>query len=321
MSKYSDLSKNEEVGNDVDQSFQDIVVHMVGGLTLDEDENISPTVSSRLSIVPPHFRKNLIVQPTVWIILKESIVSFLNHFTGKYSMRAEGSIELWGDSELPEGLNLLLEVDDKEKFIMRFEENKSCAEVLNILNEKIEDESTKYECKVLLPKQREPHHHINSCIANYKCCTRGPLSPILLERSITAAGNLLRVEIDVVANPNSSCNSSLRNFVIVVSVPLELKIESVTMPLPKGTWNEVKRIVSWRIPQLPDNDSLKVLAQFKVKDIRKDINNEFPVMVSSVNNCSRDDLVPSKISLNVLTHDPSNIHVKSTSQFEFIHRI
>ena len=36
---------------------------------------------------------------------------------------------------------MLLEVDDKEKFIMRFEENKSCAEVLDILNEKTEDET------------------------------------------------------------------------------------------------------------------------------------------------------------------------------------
>ena len=157
-------------------------------------------------------------------------------------------------------------------------------------------------------------------IATYQCYNRGPTSPINMKKKVSTAGNIVRVAIQIQENPQSRIYvDTLKGFLIVLSVPPEIDGKSATMPLPRGDWDELKRTVTWRIPFMPEDAPLQLLAQFKVdKSFRRcsvqDLS--LPVLLS----CYGTDIgnFPSGIALQIKS---SEVKIKTAMQFHLVNRL
>lgn len=73
---------------DLEQSFDEDVVHMMGALSFYGDDDDDTIRSHSVSLCSPND------EPFAWLVLKENMFSYLNHFTGKFDMQTEGSIEV-----------------------------------------------------------------------------------------------------------------------------------------------------------------------------------------------------------------------------------
>jgi len=74
------LSSYED-GGSIDQSFQDDMVHMMGALSVYDDETTLDGFQRTSA-------------EAVWIVLKENMHSILNHFTDNNEMHTGGSVEV-----------------------------------------------------------------------------------------------------------------------------------------------------------------------------------------------------------------------------------
>ena len=217
------------------------------------------------------------------------------------------------------------DLEDGEDSIMNFQGMTSQIVHISKNNQGTDKMGSRYVCKVSVPsKAQDSSENRKIHIANYKCYSRGPISPVQLRTNVSNAGNYCRIAIVISKCTQSKCVSSLKGFVIILYVPLDLDVESVTMPLPQGEWNELRRIITWRISFPPEEERLKVLAQFKLKNDELadpiDYNTvEFPVMVSCFGNSNSNE-VPSGIVLKI-SKRPSTFSVKNRSEFQFTHRI
>lgn len=63
------------------------------------------------------------------------------------------------------------------------------------------------------------------------------------------------------ANPQNSY--TLRDFVVLIIVPLGLDGENVTMSRRGGVWNEMKRSLVWNVSKLDPGEIIDIQAQFK----------------------------------------------------------
>ena len=215
------------------------------------------------------------------------------------------------------------DLNDSNNSIMRFEEVDSSNVNVSINKKDNVASGSIYSCRVIFPEATQDNTGNQKCnITSYKCSSRGPISPVHLKLKVSNAGQYCRVAIKIATNMKSKCLSSLKGFVIVLSIPLELEIDSVTTPLPQGEWNELRRIITWRVPFLPDENAMELLTQLKIKNdtLRKSIDFdalEFPTMVTCIGDLNE---VPSGIALKLVKLTP-NVPVKTCCQFKFTHRI
>ena len=72
-----------------------------------------------------------------------------------------------------------------------------------------------------------------------------------------------RLGVRIRANPQN--NYTLKDFVVLIIVPLGLNGENVTMSLRGGVWNDMKRSLVWNIPKLDPGEVIDIQAQFKTR--------------------------------------------------------
>jgi len=254
-----------------------------------------------------------------WIVLREEINCVFNHFTKKYGTHTEGSIEVWMDASIPAILPFNFELTDKKRYVM--EMKSADINIANSFDPNPADTGSKYALKVSIPKTEYQVGSKSLLIASYKCYSRGPEIPILLDKKISRAGSLCRVLINISPAPGSEFLSSLHGFVVVVAVPFAADGDSLKMPSPRGRFDAIRRTITWRIPCLPEEGQtpLKLLAQFNlaVDDCEDEIL-KFPLMVS----CQGEGLeaLPSGVDIDLL-EAPSDVVIKLSRQLRMIHRV
>lgn len=184
-----------------------------------------------------------------------------------------------------------------------------------------DDTGSKYAFKVSIPETESHQESKSLCIASYKCYSRGPEIPLSLDKKISRAGSLCRVLINIAPAEGSEFVSSLHDFVVIVAVPFAVDGDSVKMPSPRGTFDQIRRTITWRVPYLPKEGQspLKFIAQFNLAvDVSEDELLKFPLMVS----CNGEGLceLPSGVDIDLL-EAPSDVVIKLSRQLRLIHRV
>jgi hypothetical protein len=86
-----------------------------------------------------------------------------------------------------------------------------------------------------------------------------------------------RAGFKIRANPSN--DYALTDVAIVLAVPPYVKGSSARMSLPGGTWNEMKRTISWSVDCLQPGEALELQLQFESMDGTWQREPKFPVLV------------------------------------------
>jgi hypothetical protein len=82
----------------------------------------------------------------------------------------------------------------------------------------------------------------------------------LVKRKINVLPGFVRVGFKVRTNPHNT--SSLQSLYIVMAVPPQVEGEKCKMSIKGGSWNEMKRTLTWLVKELAPGKALEVQAQF-----------------------------------------------------------
>ena len=147
--------------------------------------------------------------------------------------------------------------------------------------------------------------------------------------------------ISVQIRTNLSNQGNLSNFTVVAAIPTTLKGSGLQITRGSGNWDEIKRIVTWKLGDLPKGQSSLVSVEAEIapsiasllslssslSDTAASASNNkivqekirFPVLVR----CSSELDQISEMSLNVseLESVPASIVLHVTRSFRLLHRV
>ena len=84
----------DESDDDLEKSFHDDMVHMMGALSYYDDDDTIGSHSVSLRSISKRLPTSLGDDTIAWLVLKEDMFSYFNHFTDTFSMQTQGSIEV-----------------------------------------------------------------------------------------------------------------------------------------------------------------------------------------------------------------------------------
>jgi hypothetical protein len=99
----------------------------------------------------------------------------------------------------------------------------------------------------------------------------------LVKSRVQVAQAFSRAGFKIRANPSNEY--PLTGMVIMLAVPPYVKGSSARMSRPGGTWNEMKRVISWDVDRLEPGEAMEVQLQFESMDGTWDREPKFPVLV------------------------------------------
>jgi hypothetical protein len=102
-------------------------------------------------------------------------------------------------------------------------------------------------------------------VARYICTTHVRPVPLLVksrvQSSVSPGGIHVRVGFKLRANPTNTL--PLQHIVIIVAIPPHVNGRSGRLSRQGGVWDELKRTVTWTIPQMIPGEALEIQAQFE----------------------------------------------------------
>jgi len=92
---------------------------------------------------------------------------------------------------------------------------------------------------------------------------------------VKSQGKFCRIALQISSNPQNP--SDLVNLTIIMSVPVEVRGDTMVCNPPGGVWNEAKRVVLWCISELGGGEKFQLQSVFELADeSRNEL--EFPVL-------------------------------------------
>jgi hypothetical protein len=139
--------------------------------------------------------------------------------------------------------------------------------------------------------------------------------PLLLERKVTMSGLMCRVAVQVRSKLTN--NGNLQNFSIAVAVPECVNGASIEIVRGEGEYDELKRMIMWKLDELQKGESFMVSAQAKLWESTTEI--QFPVLLrcSSVT----DQISGVEFKVTAVSGYPSSITSSATHSFRLLHRL
>lgn len=103
--------------------------------------------------------------------------------------------------------------------------------------------------------------------------------PQLIKTKVGVANSYARVGFKIRANPR--LEFVLRDVVIILAVPPDVDGERCKLSRAGGSWEELKRTVSWKVDEIAPGKALEIQAQFPLLDKESSSSKtpRFPVLV------------------------------------------
>lgn len=189
--------------------------------------------------------------------------------------------------------------------------------------------SQNLRCKIHVPKSE-----LAGCeILSYDMNVRTQNMPMLVQSKTAVKSTTCRTSVQI--RSNLSNKGDISNLVIIIAIPNTLRGETVHVTRGKqGVWDATKRIVTWKVGNLPHGESYLVSAAAEVSSAVANLMNEglndatsvirekvhCPVLVR----CSSEVDKVSDIRLSVmpLPDVPSSIaRVDHVTSYRLLHRV
>lgn len=161
-----------------------------------------------------------------------------------------------------------------------------------------------------------PKHEIGFVpIARYSLTNEIQHMPLLLERKITVSDKKCRIAVQVRSKLSNQGN--MEDFSIAVAIPECVDGESIEFIRGDGEYDELKRMVTWKLAELEKGESFMVSAQAKLWVPTTEI--QFPIMLRCTS--SVDQI--SNVEFKVVAADgyPSSVTFNATHSFRLLHRL
>jgi hypothetical protein len=155
-------------------------------------------------------------------------------------------------------------------------------------------------------------------VGNYVVHEQVPHMPILLERKVTIQKTSVRIAIQVRSKLTNL--GDMENFAIAVAIPEHVDGRTVRVMRGDGVWDDLKRIIKWRLDTLRKGESYMVTAQAKLwrpADAATEIH--FPVLLR----CTATSDQVSTITIGAYGADghPASITASVTITSRILHRL
>jgi hypothetical protein len=126
---------------------------------------------------------------------------------------------------------------------------------------------------------------------------------------VSALKGFARVGFKIRANPNNE--HSLANMITIIAVPPDVDGGHCKMSRKGGSWDDLKRTLTWRIPSLAPGEATEIQAQFPFIE-GNERSPKFPVLVQC-------DCLQTFSKVDVTTSEDS-LRIKSSTSGRVIHR-
>jgi Adaptor complexes medium subunit family len=161
-----------------------------------------------------------------------------------------------------------------------------------------------------------PKHEIGFVpIARYSLTNEVQHMPLLLERKVTVTETSCRIAVQV--RSKLSNRGNMEDFTIAVAVPECVNGESIEIVRGEGEYDELKRAILWKLPELEKGESFMVSAQVKLWEPATEI--QFPVMLRC--SSSADQISNVEFKVTAAEGYPSSITCNTTHSFRLLHRL
>jgi len=238
---------------------------------------------------------------------------------GKISSCAvEGVVQIQVKSDASENTPFFLLIRDSSRHIRMIQENRRYADDMteHLSEENEEDNSLDHKFTISVPSAQNYFP-----VMRYKCSPELRPVPIRVQTRVRIQQGFCRVALQISSNPANE--DDLTDLTIIMSVPSEVRGESLSTHPPGGVWNAVKRSVIWCVAELGDGEKFQLQAQFeldeeKIKTAEAE-KPKFPVLVRC--QCMYAQL--SGIELEVADIPdvfPAEVTMKLARRFRLMHR-
>ena len=251
------------------------------------------TTSSKGVLLPPKLLVKIIVHEEVASMSKEGL-------EGKSEVTVEGTIYAQvqcsdARKNAPFALTIM---DPPDNLTVR--PNKEFSQPWGNLRQLVE-----------IPKKEIAHVPV----AYYSMSDHIDHMPILLERKVTINGNSCRIALQVRSKLTNLAD--LEDFSIAVAVPEVVDGASIEVLRGEGEWDDLRRLITWRLASLNKGHSFMVSAQAKLLKEESDI--QFPVILR----CSSpaDQISAVDVQVGEAHGHPTSTSCQKSYTFRLLHRL
>ena len=189
-----------------------------------------------------------------------------------------------------------------------------------------EDTSGTVQCKVDIPKSE-----VAGCeILKYSMNVRTQNMPILVQAKATIVKpNTCRISVQI--RSNLSNQGDLSNFTIIIAIPATLRGETLKVTRgDHGVWDANKRIITWKIGNLPHGESCLVSAEAEISlAVAKLLHGFAPTMADDRIQCpvlvrclsEVDQVSDLEVTATALKGVPATIVQHRTRSYQLLHRV
>eukprot|EP00986_Skeletonema_menzelii_P007596 scaffold2983_cov152-Skeletonema_menzelii.AAC.10 len=183
------------------------------------------------------------------------------------------------------------------------------------------------KCKVDLPQSKD-----ESEVLRYSMTAETKNMPLLVQSKATLRGNICRVGIQI--RSNLSNQGDINDLSISIPIPntMQKSTVKITRGADTGSWDDCKRMVTWKIGTLAHGQSVLVSVEAEIShtmaqlladdDLSSTKFNEkiqCPVLVRC--SSSSDALTDFAISASPWMEDPTNLSSQQDQSYRLLHRV
>lgn len=154
-------------------------------------------------------------------------------------------------------------------------------------------------------------------VAHYSLVEEVPHMPILLERKVTTHDTHCRIAVQVRSKLTN--NGNMDDFTVAVAIPERVDGDSIQITRGEGVFDDLKRVIKWKLPTLNKGESFMVSAQAKLWQPEGNAPIKFPVLLR----CSAAADQISTVEFKALPADghPASVSFSDSHAFRLLHRL
>ncbi|KAL7559484.1 hypothetical protein ACA910_010300 [Epithemia clementina (nom. ined.)] len=199
----------------------------------------------------------------VRVAVHEQVSALYDGVTDEPTCHVEGSIYVQPTKDL-EAKPFLLVIRDLDGHVASWKDWPStCQNVSDSVSRKGLHRSDRVLRITTKSDSERPHTVVpeDTLIAQYICTDRVRPVPLLIKSRVVTNHRYCRVGFKIRANPSNAL--PLKRVVLLLAVPPHIEGRTAKMSRKGGVWDELKRTISWVIPQIDPGEALEVQAQFE----------------------------------------------------------
>jgi len=145
--------------------------------------------------------------------------------------------------------------------------------------------------------------------------------PVLLQRKVLrTSGNFNRCIVAIQLRSNLHNKGSLKGLSVVVAIPPTVIGSSLEIKQGEGTFDNLKRVVTWTLKELLVGKSLMYVFEIDILSaVHSDELPKFPILLRC--SSAEDTISNVKVNLEQMQRHPATLFVKTHSSFQLLHRL